>query len=60
MNDIDKNIYMTITIGEQVWMAENLRVTHYSDGDEIQSLTDEYVGKIDDAFLKKEEEILQV
>lgn len=33
--DIDGNIYKTITIGKQVWMAENLKTIRYSNGDII-------------------------
>jgi uncharacterized protein (TIGR02145 family) len=35
LTDIDGNIYQTVTIGTQVWMKENLKTTHYRNGDSI-------------------------
>ena len=35
VTDIDGNVYNTITIGTQVWMSENLKTTHYRNGDAI-------------------------
>lgn len=41
VTDIDGNIYRTITIGDQVWMADNLQVTHYRNGDPIPVVGDD-------------------
>jgi uncharacterized protein (TIGR02145 family) len=38
--DIEGNIYNTIQIGNQIWMAENLRVTSYKNGTPITNTTD--------------------
>ena len=38
MFDIDGNSYRTITIGDQIWMAENLRTTKYRNGDNMPNI----------------------
>jgi len=43
--DFDNNNYPIVKIGLQTWMAENLKTTHYRNGDEITNVTDGNVWK---------------
>jgi len=43
VTDVDGNVYTAVTIGAQVWMVENLKVTHYRDSSEIPNITDDTV-----------------
>ena len=40
VEDVDGNIYNTVVIGEQEWMAENLRTSKYKEGSTIPGISD--------------------
>jgi len=45
VQDMEGNTYRTVQIGDQVWLAENLRSTKFQDG-----------SKINTAFIPKDDE----
>jgi len=52
ISDIDGNIYQTVQIGNQIWMKENLKTTHFANSDAIPEGTGagDISGEIDPEF----------
>ncbi len=48
ISDIDGNKYHTVAIGEQEWMAENLKTTRLNNGDSIKYVTDNWKWSVED------------
>ncbi len=40
LTDVEGNTYKTITIGTQTWMAQNLRTSHYRNGEAVAMVND--------------------
>ena len=62
VTDIDGNVYETIQIGAQLWMAENLKVTHFNNGDEIPTgySASEWTTIWDDAYAVYDDDLSNV
>ena len=52
VTDIDGNTYNVVKIGTQCWMAENLKVTRYRNGDSILKITNDttWIGLVTGAY----------
>ncbi|MBI9054494.1 MAG: fibrobacter succinogenes major paralogous domain-containing protein [Bacteroidales bacterium] len=50
--DFEGNSYEGVKIGNQLWMGENLKTTHYANGDEIEDGSDlsDYSGEVEPKY----------
>jgi uncharacterized protein (TIGR02145 family) len=57
--DYDGNLYKVIQVGDQVWLAENLKVTHYRYGTSIDHLTadEDWISTLNGAYCYHENNI---
>jgi uncharacterized protein (TIGR02145 family) len=46
VTDIEGNKYRTVTIGSQIWTAENLKTTKLNDGTDIPNITDGFIWNV--------------
>lgn len=46
VRDYDGNYYHTVKIGNQIWLKENLKTTHYANGDAIPNVINNYLWSI--------------
>jgi uncharacterized protein (TIGR02145 family) len=56
ITDIDGNEYKVVKIGDQWWMAENLKVKHYRNGDPMPNIMDDidWLNQTDGAYCNYE------
>ncbi len=41
MTDFDGNVYHTLKIGNQIWTVENLKTTHFMNGDQVNMISED-------------------